>query len=109
MRPIAEIISTEVILPHDHIDPVLAMVIKFELPASGKPHDVILDASEFMRSKKADYYQAELVYRHFRTNEYHSVLTDIHPDEYSVEIELLSNNFREMCADSLYFYVFVLQ
>ena len=109
MYPIAEVVGIEAILPYNQSEPIVSKVHKYELPVPGsqcKPHDVILDASSFMRSKKANYYQAELIYRNFRTNEYYTCLTEIYDNMYDVEVNLLQNDFHEKVAYSLYFYTY---
>ena len=96
--PITHIIGIEAIIPYNHDEAVVVNSISYELPASGKPADVILDNSTFMRSKKVDWMQAELIYQNARTNEFFTKLTDIYNNSYDVEMELLKNDFTGKSA-----------
>ncbi len=103
---IFEIIGREVVLPYKCDIPIVADVCKYELPATGKPHDVILDNTTFMRSKVADFYQAEFIYKNFKTDEYFTKVTEVYDNCYDVEVELLTNDFANKHSYALYFFTF---
>ena len=96
----------EVILPAGYTDPVVVDMMAYELPVAKRPHDAILNNVDFMRSKKVDFYQAELIYKNFNTGEYFTKLTEIHDNSYDVEIELIRNDFSEKETCTLTFFTF---